>query len=130
MRFVDLKLAGDARRTILHVFDAPALQLAMSGSLSREDRLSHIEDHRAQALRDFAHFIGGHPTLNAELVVRHHETKTSFEILKAADELNADLIVVSAHAKGPIARFFLGSVTQQVLQAAASDVLVVSGTQV
>jgi nucleotide-binding universal stress UspA family protein len=128
-RFVDLGLAVDARGTVLHIFDAPALQLAMSGSLSREDRVSHVEDHRAQALRDLAHFMSDHPTLNAERVVRHHETKTSFEILKAAEELNADLIVVSAHAKGPLARFFLGSVTQQVLEAATVDVLVMVSAQ-
>jgi nucleotide-binding universal stress UspA family protein len=44
----------------------------------------------------------------AEMVVRPEETTVANDILKAAEELNADLIVVATQGKGAVARLALG----------------------
>lgn len=72
-----------------------------------------------------ANFIGGLGGLPLKVAVRYMETTEAAEIHKAADELGADLIVVSTQGKGAVARMVLGSVTQQVLQTAAVDVLAI-----
>ena len=122
-RFAALGLGRDARRSVLHVFDAVALRLAMSDSMPKDDRESYLADQQSEARRDLARFMANFPALQAEIVVRYEETTTAHEIHKAADALNADLIVVSTQGKGALARFFLGSVTEKTLQSATVDVL-------
>ncbi|TGD42619.1 universal stress protein [Pseudotabrizicola sediminis] len=61
----------------------------------------------------------------AEKVVRPDETTVANEILKAAEEPKADLIVVANQGKGAVARMVLGSVVQQVLKDAKCDVLTI-----
>lgn len=47
------------------------------------------------------------------------------EILKAADELNADLIAMSTHGRSGLRRLAFGSITDKILRAAAAPVLIV-----
>jgi len=47
------------------------------------------------------------------------------EIIKVADEMNADLIAMSTHGRSGLSRWAFGSVTEKVLQAANAPVLVV-----
>ncbi|KQB13929.1 universal stress protein [Rhodobacter capsulatus] len=123
-RFLAAGIAGDAMRSILHVFDAPALRLAMSASMSKEGRHDYLEGLSREAWQDLAQFIARAGVGHAEAVVRHEETTAAREILKTAEVLNADLIVVSTQGKGAAARMVLGSVAQQVLRDAQCDVLV------
>lgn len=51
--------------------------------------------------------------------------ETSSEILTAADEHKADLIVVGARGLGPLARFILGSVSRKVVHTGKLPILVV-----
>ena len=64
---------------------------------------------------------------NAELtwstLVRHGQPAD--EILKAAGDLGADLIVMGSHGLGGIKRFLLGSTSDQVMQYASCSVLIV-----
>jgi nucleotide-binding universal stress UspA family protein len=48
------------------------------------------------------------------------------QIVAAADEFHADLIVMGTHRKGAIARMFLGSASQDVLKHARCPVMFVS----
>jgi nucleotide-binding universal stress UspA family protein len=50
------------------------------------------------------------------------------EILKLAGEIGADLIVMGAHAHGPIGRLFFGSTSSHVVRQAACPVLIVRET--
>ncbi|HVR74121.1 MAG TPA: universal stress protein [Planctomycetota bacterium] len=49
------------------------------------------------------------------------------EILRDAKAFGADLIVLGAHSRSDLARFFLGSVTQKVLRKSHTPILVVRG---
>lgn len=122
-RFAALGLGKDAHHSVLHVFDATALRLAMSDSMPNDDRASYLADQQSEARRDLARFMADVAGLQAEMVVRYGETTTAHEIHKAADAMNADLIVVSTQGKGRLARLFLGSVTEKTLQSATVDVL-------
>lgn len=51
----------------------------------------------------------------------------AWEILSAADDLSADLIVVGSHGHSALSRFFLGSVSQKVLTEAHCSVRVARG---
>ena len=50
-------------------------------------------------------------------------------ILRAAEETDADLIVMGAHAHGPLGRVFFGSTSSHVVRQAACPVLVVRETK-
>ena len=60
-----------------------------------------------------------------EVVVRSEEADPATAILDAAEEFDADLIVVGSKGLGSPARFLLGSVASRVAHHAPCDVLVV-----
>lgn len=124
-RFIGLGLGAGARSSVLTVFDAPALRLAMSGSMGKEGQDDYLNDLRSQARQSLAAFIARLGIEQAEKIVRPEETTVANEILKAAEELKADLIVVANQGKGAVARLVLGSVAQQVLKDAHCDVLTI-----
>jgi nucleotide-binding universal stress UspA family protein len=128
-RFAALGLGKDAHHSVLHVFDATALRLAMSDSMRKDDRATYLADQQSEARRDLASFMADVAGLQAEMIVRYEETTTAHEIHKAADAMNADLIVVSTQGKGMLARLFLGSVTEKTLQSATVDVLALPPVQ-
>ncbi len=51
------------------------------------------------------------------------------EIIKAADEINADLVAMSTHGRSGLSRWAFGSVTDRVLRGGAKPVLVVRAPQ-
>jgi nucleotide-binding universal stress UspA family protein len=124
-RFIGLGLGVGARSSVLTVFDAPALRLAMSDSMGKEGQEDYLNDLRTDARQSLAAFIARLGIGQAEKVVRPEETTVANEILMAAEELKADLIVVATSGKGAVARMVLGSVAGQVLKDARCDVLAI-----
>jgi nucleotide-binding universal stress UspA family protein len=66
-------------------------------------------------------------SLRVQFLVR--DGKPFVEILRAANEIRADLIVMSSHGHSRLAEIFLGSTTDRVVQKAPCSVLVVRATQ-
>ncbi|MBN2240302.1 MAG: universal stress protein [Dehalococcoidales bacterium] len=60
-------------------------------------------------------------TVKTKVVVGH----AAEEIIKAADELNVDFIAMSSHGRSGISRWAFGSVTDRVVRAGNTPVLVV-----
>ena len=54
-----------------------------------------------------------------------HEGDTVNEILKTADKLKSDIIIMGAHGKGILSHTFLGTVPEKVLRRTRRPVLVV-----
>jgi nucleotide-binding universal stress UspA family protein len=123
-RFLGAGLSGDATRSLLYVYDAPALRLAMSDSMGKDGQQDYIDGLRVEARQDLAKFVGQSAIGQAERIVRHQETTIANEILQSANEVKADLIVIATQGKGAFARMMLGSVALQVLKDANIDVLV------
>jgi nucleotide-binding universal stress UspA family protein len=122
-RYLALGLDPKVMHSILHVYDVLALSMGLSGTLPKADRDFHIAEQAREARRDTGKFADGFDGPRMEVIVRYLETSTANEIRRAAEEIGADLIVLSTQGKGAVARVLLGSVTQQVLQYATVDVL-------
>lgn len=123
--FGTLNIGQGADLSILSVFEAPAMRLAMSGTLSTDNKQEYLAALRAEAGRELADVTASLGGLRSGPMLRLNETTAANEILKAAAEVKSDLIVVATHAKGSMSRMFLGSVTEQVLRASTVDVLAI-----
>lgn len=124
-RFIGPGLGAGARSSVLNLIDALALRLAMSESMGTEGQQAYLKDLSADARQDLAAFMARVGIGKAEKVVRPEKTTVANEILKAAGDLKADLIVVGTQGKGAVARMVLGNVAQQVLKDAHCDVLAI-----
>lgn len=122
--FTGLDVARRARSSVLHVFDAPGLRLAMSHTLGEEGKREHIEEVCREADGALAAFVEELDGPWGKRIVRNEKTSTAGEILTAANELRADLIIVGTRRTG-MARVFLGSVAEQVLRTSEHDVLAI-----
>jgi nucleotide-binding universal stress UspA family protein len=126
-----LSLAGenDARITLLHVVESvpgetgARLYLAVPeiGPLRHElmeQARARLREAVPDTARDFCD------------VGERVEAGTAWrEILRVAEEMDADLIVMGAHARGPIGRVIFGSTANHVVRQAACPVLVVRETK-
>jgi nucleotide-binding universal stress UspA family protein len=120
-----LGIAGRARVSILHVFDAPVVNLAMSHALPPEDRQAYLEERREDAVRALSAFVNRLDGQAIRRDVRQARRGPAEEILAAAREASADLVVVGTGGRTGIERFVIGSVAEAVLRAADRDVLAV-----
>lgn len=125
-----------ARISILHVLPEtePAV-LNYVSTVMGEDRLADLElAHKAEVQDEIRKRL--HEFAKAELADRPddveridgieiHHGNPAAEILKAADRLNADLIVLGSHGKGALKYAFLGSVAEKVLRKSQRPVVVV-----
>ncbi|QQM32849.1 universal stress protein (plasmid) [Martelella lutilitoris] len=125
LRFQELGLADQSRTSLLHIFDAPALRLVFSHSIPKDDQKHYLEEEQRDASLNLVRFLSsaglGHP----RQIVRYEATPAPHEILKAAGEEQADLIVMSTHGRSGLAKMLIGSVTEQVLRTAQIDVLAI-----
>lgn len=120
-----LGIAGDADISVLHVFDAPAVHLTMSLTMPEDEKQTYIEGQRKEAARGLSAFVKSVGWRSPRQVVRQMRATRAEEILTAASEAAADLIVVGTHGRSGFARFFIGSVAEEVLRKADRDVLAV-----
>jgi len=121
-----LSLAGenDARVTLLHVVEALPDDQGRALYLSVPDLGPLQRDLAQQAL---ARLRGAVPDRAWDFcdVRERVETGPAWSaILRVADELDADLIVMGAHAKGALGRLFFGSTASHVVRRATCPVLV------
>ena len=122
--YAKLNLAEQARHSALHIFDAPALRLALSPELPKDEREDYIEERRAAAGRDLTSFLATTKATGIQFLLRYGANLASHEILEAAVETHSDLIVLGTHSRRGLKRLLLGSVTERVLRDSAIDVLV------
>lgn len=123
--YLRLDLAKQARHSILHVFDAPMLRLVLAHEIPEDDKAAHLADQRASAASQLQDFLATTEAARFSPILRHEETSASREILTAAAEVGADLVVLGTQGKKGLERFFLGSVAERVLRDAAVDVLAI-----
>ncbi len=126
-RFQRLQHSMNLDATIVHVFETPALNLAMADTLSGESQQDYIRNLRSDALRNLATQLRTIRISRLTEVVRPVDVSVAHEILATASDIHADVIVMSTHGRHLLARWALGSVTEQVLQASTIDVLTVPG---
>jgi len=133
---VGIARCHQARISILHVL--PEMEPAVLNYVSTvmgEDRLAELElSHKAEVrdeirkrLHEFAKTELADTPEDVERIagIEVHHGNPAAEILKAADRLNADLIILGSHGKGKLKYAFLGSVAEKVLRKTLRPVVVV-----
>ncbi len=123
--FAALGIAPKASASILYVFDVPLLGLAMGQSVSTSERERVLDRERQEAERQLAGFMAPYPADLAEAIVRPDVSGPANEILAAATDNEAGLVVVGTRGRSGLARLILGSVAEEVLRNARLDVLAV-----
>ncbi len=124
-----LPLSPDSELTILTVIDRDLYGNGMEGeSLSEEHRQNLLKAKEmlagdAEKLLEQEGARFGDPDLHWSAQVRYG--LASEEIVKAAGELDVDLIVMGSHGHGSVKRFLLGSTSDRVMQYASCSVLIV-----
>ena len=124
-RVAVLGIGDDARKTLLHVFEAPALRLTMSHTMPKKDRQHYLAGEQKNALRNLVKFMTEAKLGNVVPLVRQDAAPAHHEIIKVAEMEKADLIVLSTHGRTGIAKLLIGSVTEHVLRSSSFDVLAV-----
>lgn len=114
-----------ARKVILHVFNVPALNLAMGHTLPPEGRKTLIDSAEEQARRTLSGIVSGAGLRQVRLIVRFETGPVAQLVQTTAAEERSDLVVLSTRGLGAVPRALLGSVTEQVLRASAIDVLAI-----
>jgi len=84
-----------------------------------------IEQMKKQAMRYLRKAAEGLKKKGATARVRVTVGDAAGEIIKAADEINADIIAMSTHGRSGLSRWAFGSVTDKVLRGGHKPVLVV-----
>ncbi|HZR45664.1 MAG TPA: universal stress protein [Candidatus Manganitrophaceae bacterium] len=121
---VDLAQGLQGKITLLHVFESP-FPYPDAPSLSAYPQLYRsLQDFKREEEKKLQSIAG---TVGTAIGIRplFKEGSPSLEIVKAARELKADLIVVGTHGRAGMSRFLMGSVAQKVSQIASCPVLIV-----
>lgn len=123
--YAGLGIAGTVAHSILHVFDAPMLGLALPAAMDERDRRLYIEEERQKAALALETFCASTAVGSAKSFLRYEQTTANHEILSGAADVHADLIVLATHGTSGLQKLLLGSVTEQVLRDSEIDVLAI-----
>lgn len=117
---VACSLARDhgARLVVLHVAHRPVVMYDEKGSL-----LPQPKDYREAATKSLAMLRATDTRICIE--PRVEEGETSATILRLAQEIKADLIVLGTHGRRGLDRLVIGSIAEDVLRKAPCSVLAV-----
>jgi len=131
-----LASASDAKIVILYIL--PMVDSAMEVPIItqmgeemyyklREEKSRQVIENIKKKLQDFSQKELQDAQCKSERVssILVHEGDAVDEILKAADELKSDIIVIGAHGKGILSHTFLGTVPDKLLRRSRVPVLVV-----
>jgi nucleotide-binding universal stress UspA family protein len=112
----------DAHLIVMHVIEAPErLELW----IDREKATSYVREWTEGAEQRLRSAVS-HGVREYAHVVQRVETGRAYrEILRVADEQQADLIVMGAHGHSVVETMFVGSTAQHVVRAATCPVLMV-----
>ena len=120
-----LRILPPARVVVVRAFDVFARGKLSYAGVSTEKISSHVKEMAAEARSELAGFIAA---LDADFkpeALRVKEGRAAGVIVDTADETGADIVVVGTHGRSGIAKFLLGSVTEEVMWRLERDILVV-----
>lgn len=119
--------AGPTGLTGLHAFDATAAGMLASASVPEASidayRTDVMNSARSRLVATFD------PAVRARLRLRLEDADPGPALMKAAEEENCELIVVSTHARRGLLRTILGSVVADLIRRGMTDLLVVPRTR-
>ncbi len=121
-RAIDVARSCDAELHVAHSVYVPPGWWGAAPAVSVD--VVSLQEATAEALwGTVEQVLSEHP----ELVVHRHKLEgfPPDALLDAAEEIDADLIVLGTHGRGEVSSFLLGSTGHRILAHASADVLVV-----
>lgn len=117
----DLARSLGAEVALIHVVDPAIGAYASESGIPANELITEAQQEGRRLVAAFSQRAAVQPP-PLEFV---HVGKSGNEIVKAAKEWPADLIVIGSHGRGGVERLLLGSVAEMVTRHAACPVLVV-----
>lgn len=110
--------------TLLYVFESPFPYPDDAAIRAYPQLYRSLQDFKREEQKKLLDAAGA-PGAGVEITPLFKEGSASLEIVQAAKDLKADLIVVGTHGRMGMSRFLMGSVAQRVSQTAPCPVLIV-----
>jgi nucleotide-binding universal stress UspA family protein len=108
---------------VIQPYTPPAVEVVLAGATLEEIRRRQTTE--AERLTKDAGERIAEPGLSVETAIREGDPRT--EIVDAADEWKADLIVIGSHGRTGLKRLMLGSIAAAVVAHAHCSVEVIRG---
>jgi universal stress protein A len=106
-----------ARLVALHVLEPPIVHSDLIAPVTNDAAYEETMRHRLSQLVK--------PQLRIQVEHVLSEGEPASEIIRFANGMNADLIVMGSHGRGGLARVLMGSVAEQVLRRASCPLMIV-----
>ncbi len=120
-----LVLSASTQAMVMHVCEPPYQSMARSVGSASQDVLSYAEDARRQAAEDVRNLLKRTSADHTRYTVVIGEHHPAASIRRAIELYQPDLVVLGTNGVGRMRRALIGSVANQILDAANCDVLVV-----
>ncbi len=120
----DIARQYNAEVFLLHVVQDPVEQCSVDYCIS-EDLWAGIQDQMIESVRKgMRSQLAKFPSIDPDVVSTDVKVGSPYrEILKEAEEMDVDLIVISSHGSSGLAKYLMGSVARHVLLGANCPVL-------
>jgi len=111
--------------SVVHVFDGPGARHLARAGMTEAQIGDYVADEASRATDELGAFLREVNLSPLRRLVKLDQTSIANAIYAAAEEVDADLIVVGTHGRSGITKRLLGSVAEEVLLRDSHDVLVV-----
>lgn len=121
------KAVGPIRSNLsfLHVYDDLAQQMLRRSLASGPDRQSLAEEQQSHARSALASWMRTHEMGGRDCLTLASKGCTATQIAEAAEQQDADLIIMPSFSKSYMERLIVGSTIARLLKGTAKDVLIV-----
>ena len=119
---IDLAVLFKADLHVMYVFQMPASTIPEGIYDIPDDAEDKVKNHFSKKLGEF---IKNHSTPEINITTGLYAGFPHVEIIKYANETNADMIVMGTHGRTGLSHVLLGSVTERVIRTSDIPVLTV-----
>ena len=118
------KMSGGTIECV-HVVDTTFLGDGGGVYVSSADIARSVEAVKAQAEKELSHFVRKERLLGTEVTPHLREGHAAEQIVKLAEEIKADLLIIQTHGRSGLDHLVFGSTCDKVLRSATVPVLAV-----
>lgn len=120
-----LALFDHAEILVLHAFDAPARSTITRSVMSTDELKDYIGEEEERASNELSEFLRQVDLRPSRRFVQMIEAPIPEIVRDCVRRQKVDLVIIGTHGKTGSAKFFLGSVAEEVLRDSDVDVMVV-----